>query len=266
MAKISKIEAQKRQDRYNVYLDGHYAFPVAESVLVKFRLMRGVELDKDQVAAITTADQQARAYGKILDYLSYQMRSESEVLKKLRDLETPAEFVEPIMAKLRDQHLVDDQQYARSYVRTMMTTTLKGPGGIRQQLRLKKVGENEIETALQEFPPADCLANASKLARKLFKRYHNQPEFRREQKVRQGLMMKGYSGEVYDQIKAAVTPEADPDQENALLVAQAEKVWRRYHRYTGLDRERHFKQAMFRKGFDLDAVQRWLDEKQEGLS
>ena len=79
-------------------------------------------------------------------------------------------------------------------------------------------------------------------------------------------MMKGYSGEVYDQIKAAVTPEADPDQENALLVAQAEKVWRRYHRYTGLDRERHFKQAMFRKGFDLDAVQRWLDEKQEGLS
>ena len=61
MAKISKIEAQKRQGRYNVYLDGHYAFPVAESVLVKFRLMRGVELDKDQVEAITTADQQARA-------------------------------------------------------------------------------------------------------------------------------------------------------------------------------------------------------------
>lgn len=266
MAKISKIEAQKRQGRYNVYLDGHYAFPVAESVLVKFRLMRGVELDKDQVAAITTADQQAKFYSKILDYLSYQMRSESEVLKKLRDLETPAEFVEPIMAKLRDQRLVDDQLYARSYVRTMMTTTLKGPGVIRQQLRLKKVGENEIETALQEFSFNAQLENASKLARKLFKRYHNQPEFRREQRVRQGLMTKGYAGEVYDQIKDAVIPAANPDQENALLVAQAEKIWRRYRRYTGMDRERRFKQAMFRKGFDLDAVQRWLDEKQEGLS
>ena len=170
MAKISKIEAQKRPGRYNVYLDGHYAFPVAESVLVKFRLMRGVELDQDQVAAITTADQQAKFYSKILDYLSYQMRSESEVLKKLQELETPEEFIEPIMAKLREQRLVDDQLYARSYVRTMMTTTLKGPGVIRQQLRLKKVGENEIETALQEFPPADQLENASKLARKLIKR------------------------------------------------------------------------------------------------
>ena len=164
MAKISKIEAQKRQGRYNVYLDGHYAFPVAESVLVKFRLMRGVELDKDQVEAITTADQQARAYGKILDYLSYQMRSESEVLKKLRDLETPAEFVGPIMAKLRDQHLVDDQQYARSYVRTMMTTTLKGPGVIRQQLRLKKVGEN-FNHARRKHNPSGTITQISKEVR-----------------------------------------------------------------------------------------------------
>ena len=266
MAKISKIEAQKRQGRYNVYLDGHYAFPVAESVLVKFRLMKGMELDKDQAREIVTADQQAQAYAKILDYLSYQMRSESEVRRKLSDLETPEEFVAPVMAKLRERHLVDDQQYARAYVRTMVTTTLKGPGVIRQQLRLKKVGENEIETALQEFPPADQLENASKLGRKLFKRYHNQPEFRREQKVRQALMMKGYSGEVYDQIKDAVTPEADPDQEADLLAAQAEKVWRRYRRYTGMDRERRFKQAMFRKGFDLDAVQQWLDDNQESLS
>ena len=79
-------------------------------------------------------------------------------------------------------------------------------------------------------------------------------------------MMKGYAGEVYDQIKAAVTPEADPDQEADLLAAQAEKVWRRYRRYTGMDRERRFKQAMFRKGFDLDAVQGWLDDNQESLS
>lgn len=266
MAKISKIEAQKRQGRYNVYLDGQYAFPVAESVLVRFRLMKGLELDKKQVQAITTADQQARAYGKVLDYLSYQMRSASEVRQKLRELAAPDEFIEPIMTKLRAQHLVDDQQYARSYVRTMMTTTLKGPGVIRQQLRMKKVGENDIESALAEFPPADQRENASKLARKLFKRYRKQPAFRREQKVRQGLMMKGYAGDVYDQVKDQVIPEADPDQEAVLLATQAVKVWHRYRRYTGMDRERRFKQAMFRKGFDLDAVQRWLAENEEGLS
>jgi Uncharacterized protein conserved in bacteria len=95
MAKISKIAAQKRRGRYNVYVDGKYAFPVAESVLVKFRLMKGMEVDQDLIKRVTTADQQAQAYAKILDYLSYQMRSESEVEKKLQDLETPPELWRP---------------------------------------------------------------------------------------------------------------------------------------------------------------------------
>lgn len=266
MAKISKIAAQQRRGRYNLYLDGKYAFPVAESVLVKFRLMKGQELTKEQVAAITTADQQAQAYAQILDYLSYQMRSESEVIKKLHTLETPDEFVEPILAKLRARRLVDDHQYALSYVQTMMTTSLKGPAVIRQHLRQKKVGENDIAAALQNFTAADQLANASKLAKKLYKRYRNQPTFRQEQKVRQGLMTKGYSGDIFDQIKDQVAPEEDPDQQTDLLADQAVKVWHRYRRYTGADRERRFKQAMFRKGFDLDAVQRWLAENEEGLS
>lgn len=266
MAKISKIEAQKRRGRYNVYLDGKYAFPVAESVLVKFRLMKGMELSKDQVKEITTADQQAQAYSKILDYLSYQMRSESEVVKKLHELETPEEFIPPIMAKLRERRLVDDHQYAISYVQTMMATSLKGPGVIRQHLRLKKVGENDIESALQNFTAEDRTENAKKLAQKLFKRYRNQPTFRQEQKVRQGLMTKGYSADLYDQIKDQVIPEEDPDQQAELLAEQAVKLWHRYRRYTGMDRERRFKQAMFRKGFDLDSIQQWLNENEEDLS
>ena len=61
MKKITKIEAQKRKGRYNVYLDGQYAFPVAESVLIKYRLMKGMELDQNQIAQVTTDDQIAKA-------------------------------------------------------------------------------------------------------------------------------------------------------------------------------------------------------------
>lgn len=146
MAKISKIEAQKRKGRYNIYLDGKYAFPVAESVLIQFRLMKGTELDEKQIAAIATADQQAKAYSRMLDYLSYQMRTESDIVKKLKEIDTPEEFVEPILKKLRGQQLIDDHAYAASYVRTMINTDLKGPRVIRQYLRQKGIGENDIST------------------------------------------------------------------------------------------------------------------------
>ena len=44
-----------------------------------------------------------------------------------------------------------------------------------------------------------------------------------------------------------------------LLAKEAAKQWRRVRRYQGYEREQHFKQAMYRKGFDLDDVQSWLD-------
>ena len=187
MAKISKIEAQKRKGRYNIYLDGKYAFPVAESVLIQFRLMKGTELDEKQIAAIATADQQAKAYSRMLDYLSYQMRTESDIVKKLKEIDTPEEFVEPILKKLRGQQLIDDHAYAASYVRTMINTDLKGPRVIRQYLRQKGIGENDIDDALTQFTPEVQAELAKKLAGKLFRRYRNQPERRREQKVKQGL-------------------------------------------------------------------------------
>ncbi|MBC8743182.1 recombination regulator RecX [Lactobacillus sp. Marseille-P7033] len=262
MAKISKIEAQKRKGRYNVYLDGKYAFPVAESVLIQFHLMKGTELDKKQIAAITTADQQAQAYSRMLDYLSYQMRTESDIIKKLKEIDTPEEFIEPILSKLRAQQLVDDHAYADSYVRTVMSTELKGPTVIRQHLRQKKIGENDIDDALVQFTIEDQAEVAKKLALRLFRRYRNQPERRRVQKVQQGLMTKGFASNIYDMIKDEVVPQPDTEQENELLVKEAEKQWRRARRYQGYEREQHFKQAMYRKGFDLDDVQTWLDEQE----
>lgn len=265
MAKISKIEAQKRQRRYNIYLDGHYAFPVAESVLVQFRLMWGMEVTQAQVAAITTADQQARAYSKVLDYLAHRLRTEHEVIEKMHDLGTPEQFVVPILQKLRAQHLVDDHEYAASYVRTAMVTSLKGPQRIRQYLRQKRVGENDIAAALAQFTPERQEANATKLAQKLFRRYRNQPQRRQEEKVRQGLMTKGYASTMFDQIKASIEPAADPQRQDKLLAHQAAKLWHHYRRYRGYQRVQHFKQGMYRRGFDLDRVQAWLDEHEENL-
>ena len=235
MAKISKIEAQKRKGRYNIYLDGKYAFPVAESVLIQFRLMKGTELDEKQIATIATADQQAKAYSRMLDYLSYQMRTESDIIKKLKEIDTPEEFVEPILKKLRGQQLINDYAYAASYVRMVINTDLKGPGMVRQHLRQKGIGENHIDDALMQFTPEVQAELAKKLA-----------------------VTKGFSSSVYEMIKDEVVPQPDLEQENDLLAKEAAKQWRRVRRYQGYEREQHFKQAMYRKGFDLDDVQSWL--------
>ena len=266
MAKvITKIEAQKRKGRYNVYLDNQYAFPVAESVLIKYRLTKGMEVDDDLAAEITTADSEAKAYGRMLDYLSHQLRTEAEVQQKLLEEDTPPDTSERVMAHLRADKLLDDDQYAGAYVRTAMNTTLKGPTVIRQKLRQKGVGELVIDRALKQFTPARQKENARKLAKKLYRRYAKQPPRRQEEKVRQGLITNGYPSDLFSQVKD-VAPAVNEDKVQTLIDREGEKAERRYRHYSGYERRQRVKQALFRKGFDYDDIEHWLANRGDSAS
>ncbi|MGY0336869.1 hypothetical protein ACW185_04665 [Limosilactobacillus fermentum] len=51
----------------------------------------------------------------MLDYLSHQLRTEHEVEQKLVEIDTPPEFVPAATAKLRENRLLDDREYAAAY-------------------------------------------------------------------------------------------------------------------------------------------------------
>ncbi|AJA79819.1 regulatory protein recX [Levilactobacillus brevis] len=258
MAVITMIEAQKRSGRYNVYLDGAYAFPVSESVLVDFRLAKGMEVDKALTAQLIDADNVAKAYNRALDYLSQQLRTEKEVRDKLADLEIPTETIAATLQRLRSLALVDDAHYAASYVRTMMHTGDKGPRVIRQNLRHKGVLEQPIDEALTLYTTEEQLTVGTAVAAKLAKRYQRQPFGTQQQKIRQGLLTRGFDNDLATKMLATLDLTPDEDEQWALLVKQGEKLWHRYRTLSMRERQYKTKQALYRKGFNLDDISRWL--------
>lgn len=261
MAKITKITAQKRAGRYNIYLDGKFAFPVSEEVLIKCRLLKGVELDKQQVAVIKRADHQSKIYSRVLDYLSYQPRTAAEVKKKLTDLEATPDQITTVLERLKRERLVDDQQYAKSYVRTMANTSLKGPKVMEQKLAQKGVSPANIELGLVEFSADQQLTNASKLARKLYRRYHRKSARQRRQKVEQSLALHGYGFDLARRVADENEPAVSADKQHELMVSEAEKAWKKYRSYQGQDRDQRVLRRLYTKGFDLDEVRAWLSSK-----
>lgn len=261
MAKITKITAQNRTGRYNIYLDGRFAFPVSEEVLIKYRLLKGVELDNQQVAAVKRADYQSKVYSRALDYLSYQPRTVSEMKKKLTDLAGTPDQITTVLERLKQERLVDDQQYAKSYVRTMVRTSLKGPKVMSQKLAQKGVSPVDIEAGLSEFSADQQLTNASKLARKLYRRYHRLSARQRRQKVEQSLATQGYGFDLARQVADENEPVVSADEQHKIMVAEAEKAWKKYRRYQGQDRDQRVLRRLYTKGFDLDEVRAWLSSK-----
>ena len=133
--KITSITAQKRPGRFNVFLDGNYAFSVSEEVLVKFQLSKGKELDSADLEEIFKADDLSKALNKALDYLSYSLRTEKETRQKLAKEGLEDDIIETVVKKLTKMKLLNDSEYAKSYVRTMAKTTDKGPRFIANSLK-----------------------------------------------------------------------------------------------------------------------------------
>ena len=263
LKKITKIQAQKRAGRFTVFLDGKYAFPVSEDVLVKYQLVKGMELDEEAIAELKHADEVAKAYSRTLDYLSYQLRTEKEIQTYLKKFELSSTDKQEIISKLKEMHLLDDLNYGQSFVRTQANLSDKGPKVIRQKLIAKGISPQLADQALDEYKSDSQIENGLALAAKLARRYAKDSFRIKKQKIRQGLLRKGFSGDILNEILDQLDLEPDQDQEAANLRRTAARLTRRYSRLPENQQKFKLKQALYRKGFSGDTINSYFDNLDE---
>ncbi|WGN89724.1 recombination regulator RecX [Ligilactobacillus faecis] len=256
--KITSIAVQKKAGRFNVFLDGHYAFPVSENTLIKYRLAKGMEISDNLIEVLKKEDQYQKAYSKALDHLSYQLRTVKEMKTYLKKLAIPEHDITRVIITLTEAKYLDDLNYAKSYVRTSAKTTDKGPVVITQKLRQKGVASDLIEEALLEFDFEQQVTNALKVAQKTVAKNHKLSFQALKNKLYQTLLAKGFPNQVIDGALAELELELDEEAEWDTLVAQGDKLWPRYRRLAEPKRSLKFKQALYRKGFSLSLIDEYL--------
>ncbi len=264
MRKITKISVQqKNKERFNIFLDDEYAFAVYETTLLKFQLVKGKELDELDVEEILFSDQINKAYTSAVHYLSFRMRTEKEIVDYLIEKEYEAYVAKEIVVKLKDQGYLNDEEFAIAYARTQVNTTLKGRGIIKKELMEKGVDKIIIEDAVEaEYSSEQELEHAVNLVVKYAPKYKKDSFKIMIQKVEQALVRKGYSFSV---IKLAIEEaelEEDTSEEWDALVKQAEKYHRKYPDLDDYQQKMKLKGALYRKGFTMDLIDRWLEENQ----
>ncbi|MEF2096891.1 recombination regulator RecX [Bacillus sp. CFBP9009] len=259
MPNITKITTQKkRKDRYNIFVDEKYAFSVDEEVLLKFHLKKGMELDDLLLAEIQFHDEIQKAFTDALNYLSYRMRSESEIRLYLKKKETEEPIIKEAIHKLYSFNYLDDLEFAKAYVRTHVNGGNKGPTTLKLELKEKGVQEKLVVEALKEYPYDIQIEHARKLAGKAVKKEKNISERALRLKVEQTLLRKGFPRDVIYEALEDVTVEKDEDEQWDSLCHHAEKMQRRYKNHEGFEYEQKMKQALYRKGFPIELIERYL--------
>jgi regulatory protein len=262
MSKITKITVQqKNKERFNIFLDEEYAFAVYEATLLKFQLVKGKELDELDMEEILFSDQINKAYNAAVHYLSFRMRTEKEIEQYLKEKEYEAFVIKEIVVKLKEQGYLNDREFAVAYIRTQVNTTLKGRGVMEQELLEKGINKGIIEESLEtEYSVETELEHAVKLVLKYAPKYKKDSFKIMIQKVEQALIRKGYSFSVIKIAMEEAELEEDKSEEWDAIVKQAEKYHRKYSSLEGYEYKMKMKGALYRKGFSMDLIDRWLEE------
>jgi regulatory protein len=270
LAIITKITAQqKNQDRFNVFMDygngkgEEFAFSVDSDVLIKFELKKGLELDDFSFLEIQYQDSIRKAYNLAINYLARRMRSEKEIADYLGKKEVEEPVIKEVIYKLTAQQYINDQEYAIAFVRTQTSTTDKGPNVIKMVLKDRGVDDGILMLALEEFPLELQIEKAIKISGKFYKKNAKESFKVTKQKLEQLLLRNGYSFEVINIAMNEVEPPNQEDEEMEAVRFQGEKVHRKYAHLERYEYQQKVKQALYRKGFTIDLIERFLTEKAE---
>ena len=161
MKKITALVVQKRNpNRVNVHLDGEYAFGLARIVAVWLRV--GQELDEEKLKRLQVEDARERAVQQALLFLSYRARSESEIRQNLRKHEMPEEVIEETLARLRQDGLANDGQFAQAWVENRSTFRPRSRRMLAMELRQKGLDEEAVSSALEDVDDEPLAYEAAK--------------------------------------------------------------------------------------------------------
>lgn len=250
---------QKRtKERYSIFIDQgqgeEYGFSVDEDVLIKFKLKKGQQLSEEELNDIFYADQIKKAYHQAIQFLSYRMRSKQEIIDYLSKKEYTFDAIENVIERLTYYKYLNDEEFAKMFVRTRMNTSNKGPDVIQFELHNKGVTKSIIEIALKEYTYELQLENAKTTAdKKVQQNSGRSSSVELRQKLRQYLIQKGFSWDITTEVLKKTTI-LDENKEQAALKKQVLKAQKKYQNYDDWESEQRMKQYLLRKGFKYEDI------------
>ncbi|MGX7195390.1 recombination regulator RecX [Enterococcus olivae] len=255
MIKVTKV-VKNKGNFYQVSFDNRETVRVSEDLLVRFRLLKDSELDPETLVEIKKSAGYDIGLQLAMNYISYQLRTEQEMYRYLKDKEISIEDARRIIQRLKELQLVDDLNYGRSYIRTQLRLSDKGPQTLMQQLRKKGLKDPVIQEVIQLYTPEDQLEIATRTAKKSLKTIRGKSHKETLQKLRLKLMQKGFSSDIISLAMNELPQEKNEELEWEALVKEGTKLARKH-------RKDHYKlkQKLYQKGFDLDLIQRFIDEE-----
>ncbi|MRJ76984.1 regulatory protein RecX [Aeromicrobium sp. SMF47] len=153
----------------------------------------------------------SRARQIVYDRLAVTARSRADLEQALAKKHVPAEVARAILDKFEDAGLVDDAEFARSWVRSRQRSKGLSSRVLAMELRRKGVDEEIAREALDELDPEVELEAAHRLVRTKLRSMSALDDTTKIRRLTGLLARKGYSPQIaFDVVRQELGAEPAP--------------------------------------------------------
>ncbi len=199
---ITKLERQKKNHkRFNLYLDCEFYCGLYDDTLLKYGIASGDEVTEKQIEEIRGFDEYI--YGKKIafDYLSYRIRTISEIKKRLRKAKLQDEVIEKVVLHLQELKLVDDEAFARQLVAEKIKNKPSGKRMLEKKLYEMGIPKQVSEPVINELLDEETeKALALKIYEKLIPKLQGLGKPEARQKIFAKLASRGFNFDIINEI------------------------------------------------------------------
>ena len=214
MSEVTAIEPQKKKpDRFNVFVDGKFAFGLDAETLVKSGLKVGQEVSEKEIEKLVFENETNKLVDKALRFLSFRPRSEREVRDRLRrklgKKSQPSldKVIDNVLNRLKHLDYINDEEFAKWWVGQRQTHSPRGSRLIRSELFQKGIAQEIIDKVLPEDEEGE-VEQALKTAKKKLRSYQKLDPQEFKQKMGQYLARRGFGWEVVNETLARLVDPA----------------------------------------------------------
>lgn len=261
MIKIKEI-SKKKQSLYQVDVleeDKETSYTLTENTIVKYRILPNQEFLKKEFKEILKTNEYETIYLKCVSYISYQMRTISEVKKYIKKYTKKEDLIAKLIKELKEHNYLNDSNYVTQYCYEKMTYEMVGKKYIKDKLIQKGIHYDLIEDALYDYDENKEIDKICTLIDKDLKYPYKKNVQKVLQSYKQRFSTKGFA---LSSIEAAINIKRELISQNidedSLLINDIMKL-RRNNQSLDYTEKQKLIEKLMRKGYLYQDIKKHLN-------
>ena len=147
---INNIEFSDKKDKFVIETDTKESFLLSYNDFEKYKIHNEMIIDDELYTHLLNISKFTEAFEISLNFLSYKLRTEKEIITKLKSKKFSTEIIDEVITKLKNLDLLDDYNYAKIFINDKINLTNYSKRRIINDLYQKGIDKRIYEDYLEE--------------------------------------------------------------------------------------------------------------------